>query len=43
MDIQAAKQAEEGDPKHEEDEAPYWHGGESEEERDQVEDSRYGR
>lgn len=43
VDVYAAKQAKEGDPEHEEDEAPHWHDGESKHEGDEVENGRHGR
>lgn len=42
VDVQAAKQAEEGDPEYEDDETPHRHDGESEHEGDEVENGRDG-
>lgn len=43
VDVKAAKEAEEDDPKHEDDETPHRHDGESEHEGDEVENGRHGR
>lgn len=42
FDVHVAKQAEERDPEHEDDEAPCGDGGEAQDEGDRVEDSRQG-
>lgn len=43
MDVHAAKQAEEGNPKYKKYKAPCWHGGESDNEGNEVEDRSQSR